>query len=498
MIKNGAEVLATSSPRILFQNVSKRFGDLRALDDVSFEVPAGQILALLGENGAGKTTAMNVLAGLYLPDQGQVLVDGTPLELGRPSASIGAGVGMVHQQFKLVETLTGFENISLALHRGRLRQPKKPDAELERLMLDLGFDLDLRRAVWQMPPALRQQLEILRVLAVGAQTLILDEPTSVLSPLESEKLFTLLRRISDSGRSIILISHKLKEVMTTADQVVVMRGGRVVHEGDVAGIDEHRLASLIVGERTPESENRPEAAVGERVLDIEGLSLIDDLGLPVVRDLSLTVRAGELVALVGVAGNGQAELLDAIGGLRSIQSGTIRAPLAGGRRDFAFIPAQHLGTGLAPGLDVVDNALLGHQRSQGFGRWIKNSKALDLASEIIERFGARVGPGPVSRLSGGNLQRLVLGRELQRRPKFVVAAYPTRGLDVGSAAAIRNALVREASHGAAVLFASEELDESLAIATRLLVMHEGRIVAERDPQTVDKTELGRLMTSGTA
>jgi simple sugar transport system ATP-binding protein len=225
---------------------------------------------------------------------------------------------------------------------------------------------------------------------------------------------------------------------------------------------------------------------------------LDDLGLTAVRDVALTVRAGELVALIGVAGNGQTELMDAIGRLRPIKAGSIEAPLADGRRDFAYIPAQHLGTGLAPGLDVVDNALLGHQR-RVFGRWIKKTRAAVLATAMADRFDAKFeGEGAVSRLSGGNLQRLVLGRELHRAPKLIVASYPTRGLDVGSAAAIRNALVEQAGLGTAVLFSSEELDESLAIATRLLVMHGGRIVAERNPSDVDRTELGRLMTSGAA
>lgn len=486
-------------PRIAFQNVSKSFGDIEALADVSFDIPAGRIIALLGENGAGKTTAMNVLAGLYLPDRGRVLVDGEPLRLGTPRASLNAGIGMVHQQFKLVETLTGFENISLALHRGRFRQPRRADADLERLMQDLGFDLNLDSAVWQMPLAIRQQLEILRVLAVGAQTLILDEPTSVLSPLETEKLFGLLRRIGASGRSVILISHKLSEVMAAADRVIVMRGGMVAHQGAVAETDEDRLARLIVGDRTIAEGRRPRAGIGAPVLTIDALSVNDDLGLPAVRDVSFDVRAGELVALIGVAGNGQAELMDAIGGLRPAAAGSITAPMAGGHRDFAFIPAQHLGTGLAPGLDVVDNALLGHQRGPDFGRWIKRDAASALAKDAAARFQAKIdGAGPVSRLSGGNLQRLVLGRELLRAPTLIVAAYPIRGLDVGSAAAIREALVEQADLGKAVLFSSEELDSALAIATRLLIMHGGRIVAERDPRSVDRAELGRLLTGGTA
>ncbi|MGI9487501.1 MAG: ABC transporter ATP-binding protein [Geminicoccaceae bacterium] len=486
-----------AAARITFQRISKSFGDLQALADVSFGIPAGRVVALLGENGAGKTTAMNVLAGLYLPDGGEVLVDDKPLKAGTPRASLDAGIGMVHQQFKLVDTLTGFENLSLALHRGRFVQPKKVDSDLERLMADLGFDLDLERPVWQMPLAFRQQLEILRVLATGASTLILDEPTSVLSPLETEKLFALLRRVSESGRSIILISHKLAEVMAAADQVIVMRGGRVVHEGDATSIDRERLASLIVGDRGIAEGRRPKATIGETVLEVSDLVVDGDQGLLAVRGISCTVKAGELVALIGVAGNGQTEFLDAIGGLRPIRSGRIETPMEDGRRSFAFIPTQQLGTGLSPGLGVVDNALLGHQRSRAFGRWISSEAASSFAARIVKRFGVKaIGSGPVSRLSGGNLQRLVLGRELHNAPQLIVASYPTRGLDVGSAAAIRDTLIGEASRGVGILFASEELDESLAIATRLLVMQGGRIIAERDPRDADLTEIGRLMTSG--
>jgi general nucleoside transport system ATP-binding protein len=487
----------TSRPLIRLEGISKRFGPLLANDDVSFDIPAGRVVGLLGENGAGKTTAMNVLAGLYLPERGRILIDGEPLPLGSPRASVAAGIGMVHQQFKLVEALSAFENVSLGVHRGRLLQPPGADDRIHGLMAEVGFDIDLTARVWQMTLAERQQLELLRTLAIGARVLILDEPTSVLSPLETARLFAIVRRIAASGRPVVLISHKLLEVLEVADQLVVMRGGRVVHEGPAGEVDAAQLARVIVGEREIRHGGRPPGPFGEAVLRVEGLAVENDLGLPVVESASFAVRAGELVAIVGVTGNGQAELMDAIGGLERHTRGHIHAPGHQGRRSFAYVPAQHLGVALAPNLPLVDNAILGHHRRRPFGWWLRRHLIQERAREVADRFGVAADPiAPVRRLSGGNLQRLVLGRELHGDPALVVASYPTRGLDVASAAQIRNALVARARAGAAVLILSEELDESLEIANRILVMHRGKIVAERDPTRLEIDELGRLVTTG--
>jgi simple sugar transport system ATP-binding protein len=477
------------------EGLTKRFGALLANDEVSFEIPAGRVLGLVGENGAGKTTVMNVLAGLYLPDRGAVSIAGTPLRLGSPKASVGAGIGMVHQQLKLVETLTGFENLSLARDRGRLLQPARPGDDVRALMADLGFAIDLAAQVWQMPLAVRQQLEILRTLAIGAKLLILDEPTSVLSPPETVSLFKIVRRIADSGRAVVLISHKLGEVLEVADDLVVMRAGRVVHCGPAAEVDVARLARLIVGDRDLGGGSRPPGPFGEALLRVDDLAIESDLGLVAVRGASFAVRAGELVAIVGVAGNGQTELLQAIGGVRPYR-GAIAPAVRRGRR-FAYIPAQHLGVGLAPGMSIRDNALLGQQRRPPFGWWLRRPSVQRRGREVAARFGVTADlASPVRWLSGGNLQRLVLGRELHGEPALIVADYPTRGLDVASAGQIRRALVARASAGAAVLISSEELEESLAIANRILVIHRGEIVAEHDPRTVDGGMLGRQMTTG--
>jgi ABC-type uncharacterized transport system ATPase subunit len=490
---------APGPPLVRIEGVTKRFGPLLANDNVTFDIPAGKVLGLLGENGAGKTTAMNVLAGLYLPDRGRILADGAPLRPGSPKAAVDARIGMVHQQFKLVETLTAFENLSLALDRGRFLQPTAPGDDLRTLMREVGFELDLTARVWQMPLAARQQLEVLRTLAVGARVLIMDEPTSVLSPLETAKLMAIVRRIAASGRAVVLISHKLLEVLEVADDLVVMRAGRVMHSGATGRIDLSELARLIVGEREVRHGSRPPGPFGAPVLRVEHLEVANDLDLPAVRDVSFEVRAGELVAIVGVTGNGQTELMDAIGGLRHHRRGRIGAPPQSGGRGFAYIPAQHLGVGLAPGLSIEDNAILGHHRRPPFGRWLQRQHTRRRALDVVGRFQVTAELGiPVRRLSGGNLQRVVLGRELHGDPRLIVANYPARGLDVASAAQIRNALVGRARDGAGVLISSEELDESLEIANRVLVMHRGRIVAERDPARIDMDELGRLITTGAA
>jgi general nucleoside transport system ATP-binding protein len=480
---------------VRIEGLTKRFGSLLANDGVSFEIPAGRVLGLVGENGAGKTTVMNALAGLYLPDGGTVGIAGVPLRLGSPKASVAAGIGMVHQQFKLVETLSGLENLSLARDRGRLLQPAQADADVRALMADLGFGIDLAAQVWQMPLAVRQQLAILRTLAIGARLLILDEPTSVLSPPETVRLFEIIRRIAASGRAVVLISHKLGEVLAVADDLVVMRAGRVVHQGPAADVDIGRLARLIVGDRDLGEGSRPPGPFGAPVLQVEDVAIESDLGLAAVRGAGFAVRAGELVAIVGVAGNGQTELLQAIGGVRPYRGAIV--PAARGARAFAYIPAQHLGVGLAPSMSIRDNALLGQQRRPPFRWWLRRQAVQRRGREVAARFGVTAAlASPVRWLSGGNLQRLVLGRELHGEPALIVADYPTRGLDVASAGQIRRALVARASAGAAVLISSEELEESLAIANRILVMHRGEIVAEHDPRTVDQGTLGRQMTSG--
>jgi simple sugar transport system ATP-binding protein len=491
---------STRPPLVRLEGITKRFAALTANDGVTFDITPGRIVALLGENGAGKTTTMNVLAGIYCPDAGSIAIDGRRLELGSPRASIAAGIGMVHQNFRLIETLTGEENISLAIDGGRFWRRSRLNERVTTLLGDLGFNLNLAARVWQMSLAQRQQLEILRTLAAGARILLLDEPTSVLAPFESKALFTILRNIANSGRSVIVSSHKLAEVLGVANDVVIMRQGKVVHCGGAQDRDATSLIKLIVGDRIVARSTRPATAVAKTILKVDRLSVLDDFDLVAVRDASFEVRGGELVALVGVTGNGQSELIDAIGGMRSIVAGEIVAPRSPCWRGFAFIPAEHLGTGLSPNLSIADNSILGRQRETPFNRiWLNAASIKQSARDVTARFGVNADiAAPVRRLSGGNIQRVLLGRELMGNPDLIVADYPTRGLDVAAAAQIRNALVARANAGAAVLVSSEELDESFAIATRLFVMHRGQVVADLQPAHTDIETVGRLMTTGSA
>ncbi|MEO1019062.1 MAG: ATP-binding cassette domain-containing protein [Pseudomonadota bacterium] len=485
----------SAAPLVALKGISKSFGELTANDDVSFDIPHGAILGLLGENGAGKTTVMSALAGLYLPDRGTIRVEGELLETGSPRLAVAAGMGMVHQQFRLVDRLSGYENCLLARDVGPKRFGIR---DIDRLKDELGFALDLRVKAWQLSLGQRQQLEILRNLAIGARVLILDEPTSVLSPLETKKLFAILRRIAAGRRAAVLISHKLREILAVATHIVVMRGGRVVHSGVAGAHDIEELARLVIGRRNlPESRRtRGASSVADAILEVKNLHVHGDAGGVAVRGVNFTVQPGELVAILGVTGNGQSELMEAIGGMRSPFKGQIRAPSrqAG---DTAFIPSKHLGVALAPSLNLADNAILGQQQRPPLTWWLPPGKVCAKAAETVDAFGV-VGAerGPVRKLSGGNLQRLVLGRELQSEPGLILADYPTRGLDVASAAQIRKALVSRADAGAAVLLSSEELEETLAIASRVLVMNGGRIAGDFPATALDMDELSTLMAGG--
>lgn len=484
---------------VSLRGLTKTFGSVRAVDDVSLDVAPGEILALLGENGAGKTTLMNILTGVYLPDAGDMTVFGARLIPGSTRGAKEQGIGMLHQHLKLVETLTGAENISLAVDAGRFFRRRRLRPEIVDLASDLGFKLDLQLRVWQLNLAQRQQLEILRVLGTGARVLILDEPTSVLSSPDAARLFEIVKKIAATGRSVILISHKLEEVLGVVDSVAILREGRLVHRAGRERTTVQALARLMVGDREFLPLPRPDGVPGDRLVSVRDLVVEDDLGNVAVRGTSFDVCTGELVAIVGVAGNGQEELMEAVGGLRPIQSGRVAfedRPRSRQRR-FAHIPADRLGVGLAPGLDARDNALLGFQRVSPFGRWIRRHLTAVHLRLVTERFDVRLVEGaPIRNLSGGNLQRVLLGRELLVDHPLLLASYPTRGLDVAAAADIRSALVERVGAGAGVLLASEELEESVGIATRILVMYRGQIVADRDPRSMEFAEIAQLMTTG--
>ncbi len=491
-------------------DISKRFGSVVANGHVSLAVRAGEVHCLLGENGAGKTTLMKILFGLYQADSGKIRIDGAPRAIHRPIDAIRLGIGMVHQHFMLVPRLTVAENVvagTEVLRRGFLdmRQAARDIAALaERYRLHIVPEA----RVEDISVGEQQRVEILKALYRKARILILDEPTAVLTPQETDDLFGIIRQLKADGRTIIFITHKLRETMAIADRVTVLRDGAVVDTVGAAETSPSALARMMVGREVLLRVRRPPAETGAALLEVNRLEVKAEYGSG-VRDVSLTVRAGEIVGIAGVEGNGQLELEEAIAGLRRASSGTVSLrgkPLRGGsaaRRlaGMAHIPSDRLRRGVVTGFSVAWNLVLGSQWRPPFAR----RGVLDAGSiarhgaGMVERFDIRSAgiQAPVLSLSGGNQQKLVVARELGRNPEVVVACQPTRGVDVGAIEYIHNQLLAMRSAGKAVLLVSAELDEIRTLSDRILVMYEGRIVAER-PSDTDEHELGLLMAGHAA
>jgi general nucleoside transport system ATP-binding protein len=498
------------------EGISKRFPGVVANDGVTFEAAAGEVHALLGENGAGKTTLSNILTGLYRPDEGTIELHGEPVTFHTPRDALDAGVGMVHQHFRLVEPFTVAENIVLGDHRGEGKRLFVNARETERRVAELstryGLAVPPRARIWQLSVGEQQRVEILKALYRQAQILIMDEPTAVLTPQEAEALFVTLRAMADAGKTVIFISHKLHEVKAIADRVTVLRGGRTIATVDAAGATPRSLSALMVG-REVEIARREgrEPARPDVALSLQGVRTAGDRGGDALKGITLDVRAGEIVGIAGVAGNGQRELAEAIAGIRPISAGTIRV---GDRRlgtgdaraaieaGVAYVPEDRLGTGLAPSLSVSHNVSLKGYREPPISRGplLIVKRMAELARSLIERYDVHApGPSaPVRNLSGGNIQKLVLGREFHGAPRVLIAAQPTRGLDVGAIETVHAYLDGAAGNGVAVLLVSEDLDEILALADRVVVMYSGELAGEVDAKTASVEEIGYLMGGGTA
>ena len=497
-------------PAIEASGIVKSFPGVLANDHVDFDVRAGEVHALLGENGAGKSTLMNVLAGLYQPDEGRLLVDGEPVTFRSPRDAIAHGIGMVHQHFALVPSQTVAENVLLGMDRPRFRLDlRKTEAEVEAIAQELGLHVDPRAHVWQLSVGEQQRVEILKMLHRGARILIMDEPTAVLAPQEAEELFVTLRAMTAAGKSVVFISHKLGEVLAIADRITVMRAGRVT-ASDVLpeGTTRADLAGLMVGRPVLEVLDRAPVERGRVVLSVSGVSALNDRGLPALRDVSLDVHAGEIVGIAAVAGNGQAELAEAITGLRSC-TGRITidgSDIANRPADHAIragvghVPEDRAGVGSSPNLSIVDNLIMKNYRREPIATgWLMNDTASRaMATRLIAAY-AVSSPSidtPVRILSGGNLQRVILAREIDAAPTLLVAVQPTRGLDVGAIEGIHQTLLELRERGTAILLISEELEELLALADRIAVMYEGQVAASVDPRTADIHEIGLYMTGG--
>ena len=469
--------------------------------------------ALLGENGAGKTTLSNILTGLYRPDEGEIRLWGEPVEFHSPRDALDAGIAMVHQHFRLVEPFTVAENVVLGDHRDIGRAFLLRSRAIERRVAELsgryGLAVDPRARIWQLSLGEQQRVEILKALYKEARVLILDEPTAVLTPQEAQQLFGTIRAMADDGRTVIFISHKLHEVKAVADRVTILRRGHSVATLPAAEATLRSLAALMVGREIELGRRNGNRNVGEMCLQLEGVGADGDRGLPAVKDVALSVRRGEIVAVAGVAGNGQRELAEAIAGMRVATAGTIRVAgrkLKGGdareaiAAGIAYVPEDRLGTGLAPGLSVADNVVLKSYRKPPASRGplLRLRKIRELAESLMERYDVRAsGPDvPARQLSGGNLQKVVLAREFSGEPVVLVAASPTRGLDVAGIETVHAYLRDAAERGVGVLMISEDLDEIRALADRIAVMYEGAIVGERDAETATVEELGLLMAGG--
>jgi simple sugar transport system ATP-binding protein len=496
------------------RGITKRFPGVVANDHVDFEAAAGEVHALLGENGAGKSTLSHILTGLYRPDEGDIYLHGSLVQFAAPRDALDAGIGMVHQHFRLVEPFTVAENVVLGDHRGEGKafrvHPRATERRVAEISERYGLAVDPHARIWQLSLGEQQRVEILKALYREARVLILDEPTAVLTPQEAEVLFGTLREMAAEGRTVIFISHKLQEVKAVADRVTVMRGGRVIATTDIGDATPRSLAALMVGrELTGPSREETPREPGDVVLQVEGLWVDGDRGEAAVRGASLSVRSGEIVAIAGVSGNGQRELAEAVAGVRppakglvrvegrSVQAGDPRSAIAAG---VAYIPEDRLGTGVAPRLSIASNLVLKSYRRPPVSRGplLRLRAIRDRAVRLI-RAHRIAAPGPDAQarlLSGGNLQKVVLAREFDGQPRLVVAAAPTRGLDVGAIESVHSYLLEASALGVAVLLISEDLDEILELADRIAVMYEGEVTGEFAAGDADVEEIGLLMAGG--
>lgn len=505
----GRGVGGRSDTVLELRNITKQFPGVLANDHVSITLEHGEILALLGENGAGKTTLMNVLYGLYQPDEGEIIVKGKPVKINSPNDAIHVGVGMVHQHFMLVPVLTVTENVMVGdemLTGGVFLDTARAAARIREISQQHGLEVDPNAYIKDLPVGVQQRVEIIKLLFRHADILILDEPTAVLTPQETDKFFEVMRSLVSEGKSIIFITHKLREVMAFADRITVLRNGRVVGNTTPRETTEAQLAALMVGRHVSLIVDKTFAHGGETILRVEGLDVLDDRLNLAVDGVMFEVRAGEVVGIAGVQGNGQTELIEALTGLRAPLAGKITiggeetthaSPRRIAELGVAHIPEDRRRDGLVLDFPIASNLVLSTYYKPPFAKRfeIQDHTVDRQASQLVQAFDVRT-PGveiPVSSLSGGNQQKVIVAREFSRPTRLVIASQPTRGLDVGSIEYIDNQLIAKRDQGTAVLVVSSELDEILALSDRIAVMYRGRIVAIVDADVATKEYLGLLM-----
>jgi general nucleoside transport system ATP-binding protein len=499
------------TPLIEVKNVTKRFPGVVANDNISLTVNPGEIVALLGENGAGKSTLVKMIYGLYPPDEGEIFIEGKKVELSSPKDAIDLGIGMVHQHFQLVPVFSVAENVALGAEKKKrgLFDGKQAEKDVALLAQKYGLAVDPTSKIEDLPVGTQQRVEILKVLYRDAKLLILDEPTAVLTPQETDELLEVMRGFAKQGVGVIFITHKLREVLAVADRVVVLRNGKLVGETKPSETDQAGLAQMMVGRPVVLDVKKTKSDPKEEVLVVKDLIVRDDRNLIAVNELSLTLRAGEILGVAGVEGNGQRELVQGIVGLRKIESGKVfinqqdatnSSPHQVHEMGVAHVPEDRERDGLVASYSVADNLVLNRFDEPEFAkRGVRQVNPIkELATELIKKFDVKTPSTQTNAgsLSGGNKQKLVIARELVWGPKLLIAAQPTRGVDVGSIEFIHNQIVKARDDGAAVLLVSAELDEVLGLADRVVVIYAGRIVAELDASEADRNRVGRLMAGG--
>ena len=495
-----------AQPYIKLTNICKRFGSVQANKDVCLEVDKGEILALLGENGSGKSTLVNMLSGIYTPDSGEIEIGGKKVVFHSPKDAIKAGIGMIHQHFKLIDVLTAGENIIIGQEQGLFLSQKKTADRILELSKKYGVDIEQYKKVKKMSVSEKQTVEIMKILYRGADVLILDEPTAVLTPQEIKGLFAILREMKEQGCCIIIITHKLAEVMEISDRVTVLRKGESITTAVTADSTPQQLTEMMVGSSVSLDIECPKEKLSEKpVLSVSGLEKKSVEGVPLLNGMSFDLYGGEILGVAGIAGSGQKELCEIIAGLMKADGGSVKfgndeilglSPRAILRHgiSMSFIPEDRLGMGLVAGMSVMNNVIL-KSYNRNRGPFLDRKFSKTLAEQIVRDFDIST-PSvyhEVKKLSGGNIQKVLLGREIWLAPKVLITAYPVRGLDIGASYNIYHVLNEQKKKGVAVLFIGEDLDVLKSISDRLMVIHDGEVVDIVDPRTVTKEDIGMMM-----
>lgn len=488
-------------------DISKTFHGFHANKDIHLDIHSGEIVGLLGENGAGKTTLMNILYGLYQPDTGQIKINGEPIRINNPVESIRHGIGMVHQHFMLVQNHSVIENIALGYQETPFFFPnRKIRKKVKEFSDEFGFTVDLDKKIWQLSAGEQQRVEIIKALLNGADLLILDEPTSVLTPQEIQELIAILREMKAKGHMIIFISHKLNEIIDICDRVVVLQKGQISGQADTRDTDKAALAKMMVGRDVVFNINKETMDKGDEILAVTGLNVLGDKGMPAVKDISFSLYKNEIFGIAGVSGNGQRELAESITGIRPILNGSIKikgteitssSPRQIYDHGISHVPEERIRFGIAPGLFLYDNAILKQHHLKKFSKryFLKYNQIKEHAKILIDDFRVKTHSihNQVRNLSGGNIQKLILGREVSEQPELLVASHPTYGLDVGATQFLREHLLDLRSKGSTVLLFSEDLEEIFELCDRVAVIFDGEFMAVLDADDPRLCDIGLMM-----